>query len=296
MPGKGAYWKKGGLIDETVKEEDLSQALQAKVNSGGYDTVEDEGSPLPQRSIIDFQGAGVSVEDSESTRSIVTIAGGGGGDPAPTLDQFVWHDEMIYNSLTAITDHYAVVGSINPTNGGTQGSIEYDTDGILGDGCLLTFDQIMDMDFFQGDDITFECSMGGPSEDDESVLYYGFLKNVTASSATISENRLEVNNDAMCGFIRDPAISSNWRLISRQNNTSTAIQTTIDGNQSHKFKLFFDKSVPSIEFFIDGVSRGTITTNVCNESSMIPELCIWQTVASPQQLTGRFWKLIQPRA
>jgi len=35
MPGKGAYWKKGGLIDETVKEEDLSQALQAKVNSGG---------------------------------------------------------------------------------------------------------------------------------------------------------------------------------------------------------------------------------------------------------------------
>ena len=27
MPGRGQYWKKGGLIDETVKEEDLSQAL-----------------------------------------------------------------------------------------------------------------------------------------------------------------------------------------------------------------------------------------------------------------------------
>jgi len=35
MPGKGAYWKKGGLIDETVKEEDLSQALQSKVNAVG---------------------------------------------------------------------------------------------------------------------------------------------------------------------------------------------------------------------------------------------------------------------
>ncbi len=35
MPGRGQYWKKGGLIDETVKEEDLSQALQTKVNSGG---------------------------------------------------------------------------------------------------------------------------------------------------------------------------------------------------------------------------------------------------------------------
>jgi len=35
MPGRGQYWKKGGLIDETVKEEDLSQALQTKVNAGG---------------------------------------------------------------------------------------------------------------------------------------------------------------------------------------------------------------------------------------------------------------------
>ncbi len=35
MPSRGNYWQKGGLPDETVKEEDLSQALQAKVNSGG---------------------------------------------------------------------------------------------------------------------------------------------------------------------------------------------------------------------------------------------------------------------
>ena len=31
MPGRGQYWKKGGLIDETVKEEDLSQALQTEL-------------------------------------------------------------------------------------------------------------------------------------------------------------------------------------------------------------------------------------------------------------------------
>ena len=35
MPGRGQYWKKGGLVDETVKEEDLSQALQTKVNTVG---------------------------------------------------------------------------------------------------------------------------------------------------------------------------------------------------------------------------------------------------------------------
>jgi len=35
MPSRGNYWQKGGLPDETVKEEDLSQALQAKVNAVG---------------------------------------------------------------------------------------------------------------------------------------------------------------------------------------------------------------------------------------------------------------------
>jgi len=40
MPGRGRYWKVGGLNDEHIKEEDLSQALQTKVNSGGGGVVE----------------------------------------------------------------------------------------------------------------------------------------------------------------------------------------------------------------------------------------------------------------
>ena len=79
MPGRGQYWKKGGLIDETVKEEDLSQALQSKVNSGGgYDLIEDEGTPLTQRSEINFVGEGVVASD-DGEKTVVTIAGGGGG-------------------------------------------------------------------------------------------------------------------------------------------------------------------------------------------------------------------------
>jgi len=52
MPGRGQYWKKGGLIDETVKEEDLSQALQTKVNAvgggGGSEVIGSDDVSTPQ--------------------------------------------------------------------------------------------------------------------------------------------------------------------------------------------------------------------------------------------------------
>ncbi len=35
MPGRGQYWKVGGINDEHIKEEDLTQALQNKLNAGG---------------------------------------------------------------------------------------------------------------------------------------------------------------------------------------------------------------------------------------------------------------------
>jgi len=35
MPGRGNPWQKGGHVDLTIEEADLSTALQAKVNAGG---------------------------------------------------------------------------------------------------------------------------------------------------------------------------------------------------------------------------------------------------------------------
>jgi len=43
-----------------------------------YQTIEDEGVALPQQTILDFQGAGVTVADG-GTKTIVTIPGGGTG-------------------------------------------------------------------------------------------------------------------------------------------------------------------------------------------------------------------------
>ena len=52
------------------------------VGGGGYDTIKDEGGALPQRTTIDFVGAGVTAADVAGETQ-VTIPGGGGGG---TLD------------------------------------------------------------------------------------------------------------------------------------------------------------------------------------------------------------------
>lgn len=74
MPGRGQYWKKGGLIDESVKEEDLSQALQTKVNavgggSGNWEKVGDvtvSGGPVTSQNVdlsrtVDIDGTDCSM-------------------------------------------------------------------------------------------------------------------------------------------------------------------------------------------------------------------------------------------
>lgn len=49
----------------------------APSSSGGYSTVEDEGTPVTQQSTINFTGAGVTATDSGG-KTVVTIPGGAG--------------------------------------------------------------------------------------------------------------------------------------------------------------------------------------------------------------------------
>jgi len=49
---------------------------------GGYDTIEEEGGALPQRTVIDFQGAGVTAADVGG-KTRITIPGGGVGPIGP---------------------------------------------------------------------------------------------------------------------------------------------------------------------------------------------------------------------
>lgn len=60
----------------------VSSGLDARVDvleaqEPGH-TIEDEGTPLTQRGVLNFVGSGVSVADSGG-KTVVTISGGGGG-------------------------------------------------------------------------------------------------------------------------------------------------------------------------------------------------------------------------
>lgn len=77
--------------DITVDAKGRVTAAANGSTSGGYDTVEDEGTPLAQRSTINFAGAGVTAADTGGV-TVVTIPGGGSGSVS-----FAGVDKFNYN-------------------------------------------------------------------------------------------------------------------------------------------------------------------------------------------------------
>ncbi len=68
--------KQGTNITLTNNADDIT--IDATGGGGGYDTIQEEGTPVAQESAIDFQGAGVTAT-AGTGKTIVTIPGGGGG-------------------------------------------------------------------------------------------------------------------------------------------------------------------------------------------------------------------------
>jgi len=87
MPGRGQPWKgvgfgvpdrigTGAIADGSITEADLDSNVTSKLNSGGGHQIQDEGSPLTDRSELNFVGAGVVASD-DGEKTVVTISGGG---------------------------------------------------------------------------------------------------------------------------------------------------------------------------------------------------------------------------
>jgi len=87
MPGRGQPWKLGkgvadrigtlAIADGSITEADLDSGLTSKVNAQGGHQIQDEGSPLTDRTELNFVGAGVTGSD-DGEKTVITIAGGGG--------------------------------------------------------------------------------------------------------------------------------------------------------------------------------------------------------------------------
>lgn len=90
-----------------VKQADGSWA-PATGGSGSAHTIEDEGTPLTQRSTLNFVGAGVTVTDV-GAKTTVTIPGGGGGITvtSPAINGTnVYVDAVLAKWIDTDTGHY----------------------------------------------------------------------------------------------------------------------------------------------------------------------------------------------
>jgi len=86
--------------------------------TGGGHVIEDEGTPLTQRTNLNFVGSGVAVtDDAGNDATVVTISGGGSGTPGGSDTQVQFNDGgafgadagLIYNKTT---DALTVAGSV----------------------------------------------------------------------------------------------------------------------------------------------------------------------------------------
>lgn len=73
-------------------------------SGSGYATVQDEGTPLTQRTIVNFTGAGVACADSGGI-TVCTVSGGGGGGGNFVADAFGFSDSS--DALKTVTAAWA---------------------------------------------------------------------------------------------------------------------------------------------------------------------------------------------
>jgi len=68
----------------TIDKSDPNRPVISSTGTGGGHVIEDEGTPLTQRTNLNFVGAGVTVtDDAGNDATVVTILGGGGGSGTP---------------------------------------------------------------------------------------------------------------------------------------------------------------------------------------------------------------------
>jgi len=145
MPGRGQPWKEGGHVDDTIlgedikdgtiQEVDLDSALQAKVNSAGGHTIQDEGTPITNQTNLNFVGAGVTAVFGAEDTTTVTIPAGADG---------VGYDE-VQDEGTPLTKQPVInfIGAgVTATNDGEIARTLVTIPGAVADG--VGYDQVQD--------------------------------------------------------------------------------------------------------------------------------------------------------
>jgi hypothetical protein len=106
------------LTNATIGTANL-QILEYGGGAGGYNLIQEEGTSLPARTTIDFQGGGVTATD-DGTKTIVTIPGGGSSIVGENYVVVYAGDDWLRNG-TELQNAYALAQTLTP-NGSPIGA------------------------------------------------------------------------------------------------------------------------------------------------------------------------------
>lgn len=139
---------------------------------------------------------------------------------------------------TTTTSGYAMVKSINPST--NQGAI------ILGDGAIdLSFRIVLPI--LSTGTQRYMVRLGLPAPADMAGI-------PTTDSVLANSIHFRYTDDENSG---------NWTCICRKTGVQTTINTSTAATVNETiFRIVIDAAATSVEFFIDGVSQGTTTTNI----------------------------------
>lgn len=179
------------------------------VTAQAYDTVQNEGSNLTQRSTIDFVGAGVTASDN-GTNTVVTIPG-----PVATTNYGLFAQTANSTTITATTSELTLidggVGTLTvPANGFSVGdSFRVDMGGVmsahnndtirirlkagaidLGDSGLLTLPQILNQVWALSVTFTVRAIGGAGTASIVSLAQFHILKKASGTQQGFAWNTI----------------------------------------------------------------------------------------------------------
>jgi len=232
----------------------------AAIGADAGHVIQNQFTPLPQQPNLNFIGPGVTAADAGEQTTSVSIP----GSIVASNDVAILLEEWIARNTEAFNERFVPFGLINVNAGGLYGRVIMQSNStVAGARASLNTEDTFVVDTTLGD-ITFETVIQIGSLTN-SLVFLGLTQGEIGNTST-SEANIEAAVSDFIAFIFDPSISANWRLITRSAAVSTRTQTSVAVPFTDvKLKFVFNFGAGTVEFFINGVSVGTHSTNVPGE-------------------------------
>jgi len=249
-----------------VATDDTTRTTVTIAGGGGYDTIQEEGTPVAQETTIDFQGAGVTAS-AGTGKTIVTIPGGGGGSNNLEggimfqFDMFLIGEQAFDETFNLIGGAGAEFGNFAVQAGGVlevlgQGGFAGGKFGYVADGSGNQYNWFD----FTGKDVTGKFGFGLESVTDVSI-YLGFVDAEVAVGTTIVAQETPFSEATY--FRLHSTTSGNWFAVTMSGGTKTETDTGVTAGIDviDEFKIQYNDGV-NVVFSINGTTVAIHTTNL----------------------------------